>query len=385
MLLTEIIQIRPVNLQRIVNSIIKQYKRGIIKHQKQLKLNINQNFLTLKDKRMINIYVNRGYFDYFGIIYRIIDKRNGKLLYGFTLDSLKHRWSNYKFFAIKNKYSEYLLPIEEEILKVINMGLNPDRVFIIKPVDICFDYNTLRKREDYWINRHDTRNRKKGYNSNKGGGGGPKILIPMDIVAKYIASGYKATEITELLNKKYNIFVGCRTVSRRINEYWGNRLSAQKKFLKPVLVNLIIKGYSSNDIISTFGSHGRNIIDRLMPKIFDEMSFSEVRAYYLTEIIKKLIIKGLGQKEMAKKLRGFGEKEIYNRIIERWGSLKEARKELWIPIIIKKLRSNWTGKDIFISLGYSESTAISKHNEIMCRLFSGKNTKQARQHFKNLN
>jgi hypothetical protein len=47
MLLTEIIQIRPVNLQRIVNSIIKQYKRGIIKHQKQLKLNINQNFLTL--------------------------------------------------------------------------------------------------------------------------------------------------------------------------------------------------------------------------------------------------------------------------------------------------------------------------------------------------
>ena len=207
----------------------------------------------------------------------------------------------------------------------------------------------------------------------------------MDIVAKYIASGYTSKEIGELLYRIHDINVGYKTVLRRINEYWGSRLGARMKFLKPVLVRLIISGYSSKVLIATFGSRGRNIIDRIIPRIFKGMSFSDVRTFYLTEIIRNLIIKGLGQQEMAKHLRGFGEKEIYNRIKERWGSLGKAREELWKPIMIEKLCLDWTSPDILISLGYAKSTAYLKHNSIMSRFFEGMNTRQARQYYKNLN
>ena len=85
-------------INRYINKIIRQYKKTIELNQRHLKLNVNHNYVNLKNSIMVNTYINRGLYDYYGIIYRIIDKRTGKLLYGFTLDSIDHRWKNYKKF-----------------------------------------------------------------------------------------------------------------------------------------------------------------------------------------------------------------------------------------------------------------------------------------------
>ncbi|MFW9864890.1 MAG: hypothetical protein ACFFEN_02230 [Candidatus Thorarchaeota archaeon] len=295
------------------------------------------------------------------------------------MDTLNVRWQNYKKFALKNKHLRNLLPIEQAILDTIDSGLNPDDAFITRPVEICFDYNTLRERENYWINKHDTRNPRKGFNSYRGGGGGPKIHLPIGIIAGYIAKGFKATKIAGLFFTEQNILIGRKTVSRRIDEYWGGFDKARQLFLKPVLKELIKSGYNSHDISVAFGKKGRNIVERLIPSLFDVDSFGEARRVFLVEIIEKLIIEGLGPVGMAKRLKNFGENEIAARISEEWGSLREAQKVLWRPIIIQSFKDGMSGPDILLSLGYKESTAKKKHNQIFERLFWGMSTEEVKE------
>ena len=369
---------RHIDLNSYIRPILDKYLKSIKSRQKQLKLNVNQNFITLRTRKMIDIYINRGLYDYVGTVYRIIEKSTGKMLYGFTLDPLSVRWQNYKDFSLKNRDSGSLLPIERVIVNAIEMGKNPDDTFLVKPVEICFDYNTLRIREDYWINKHDTRNPNKGFNSYRGGGGGPKIHLPIGIIVGYVAKGFKATKISKLLLDEHNILVGRRTVSRRINEYWGGLFDARRRFLRPVLEELIKTGYNSNDIVKAFGKKGRNIVDRLIPSIFGVDSFNKARGIYLLRIIEKLVIEGLGPVAMARRLEYFGEAEIVNRIAEEWGSLKQAQEILWRPIIIQSFRDGMSGPDILLSLGYKETTAKKKHNQIFTRLFWGMKTEDVR-------
>ena len=366
----------PINLNLYVNPVIEKFLKSVKSRQKQLKLDVNQPYITLNTKTMINVYIKRGLYDYVGTVYRIIEKSTGKILYGFTLDTVNVRWRNYKEFALKNRN---LLSLEQAILDTIDSGQNPDDAFVVKPVEICFDYNTLRIREDYWINKHDTRNPLKGFNTYRGGGGGPKIHLPIGIIAGYIAKGLKVTKIANLLFTEKNILVGRKTVSRRINEYWEGFNKARELFLKPVLEELIKTGFNSNDIIEAFGKKGRNIVERLIPSFFNVETFSEARSKFLVEIIEKLIIEGLGPVGMAKRLKYFGEKEIASRIAEEWGNLKKAQKELWRPIIIQSFRDGISGPDILISLGYKESTAKRKHNQIFTRLFWGMNTEEVKE------
>ncbi|MHA2282905.1 MAG: hypothetical protein ACXAC5_18845 [Promethearchaeota archaeon] len=370
---------RHINLNAYIKPVIEKFLKSVKSRQKQLKLDVSQPYITLNTKKMIDVYINRGLYDYVGTVYRIIEKSTGKMLYGFTLDSLNVRWQNYKKFALKNRNLRNLLPVEQAILDAIDSGQNPDKVFIVKPVEICFDYNTLRIREDYWINKHDTKNPVKGFNSYRGGGGGPKINLPIGIIASYIAKGLKATKIARLFFTEQNILVGRKTVSRRIDEYWGGFNEARARFLKPVLEKLIKTGFNSNDIIEAFGKKGRNIADRLIPSFFNVDSFGEARRKCLLENIESLIIEGLGPAGMAKRLKYFGEKEIASRITEEWGSLKEAQKTLWRPIIIQSFKDGMSGPDILVSLGYKESTAKRKHNQIFTRLFWGMSTEDVRE------
>ena len=374
---------RKINLDNYVKNVIEKYKETLKKNRKQLKLQVGQKYISLNNKKLINIYVNRGLYDYTGIIYRIIEIGSGKMLYGLTTDPISIRWQNYKDLAEKHRYYKYKLTIEQAILNTIDRNIDPDSIFIIKPVEICFDLNTLRKRERYWVKRHNTTNPRTGYNSNKGGGGGPKASLPMIVIAKYIAYGYNIKKITTLLNKVHGIIIDRRTVSRRIVEYWKSKLNSQKAFLKPVLIQLIKDGYNTNDISEAYGSAGRNIIERYIPRLFNGMNFSQVRRRILIEIIKDLIIEGLGQEAMDKKFERFGWREIDNTIKEKWESLYNAQKLLWKPIIIKKLKAGWEGPEILMSLGYAKSTAYSKHNQIMKRLFGGMNTKQLKEFYLN--
>ncbi|MFW9988607.1 MAG: hypothetical protein ACFFC3_08120, partial [Candidatus Odinarchaeota archaeon] len=365
-------------LEEYVKNVVDQYVNKVKTRQKQLKLGVGLPFITLKNKKMKNVYLNRHLYDYFGIIYRIIEVGTGRILYGLTLDSVNNRWSNYKRFAEKSRHSQNILPIEVAILQAKDSGNDVDQSFIIKPVEICFDLHTLRAREDFWIRRHETMNPTKGLNSRGGGGGGPKTIIPIDILIKYIARGYHISEIKKALVRNHGMFLGRKTVSRRINEYFGSYHKAQTRFFKPVLEQLLKEGYNSNDIIAAFKTRGRNIVDRLIPKFFGVSTFRDARRLFLINILEDLIIQGLGQKAMADKLEGFGLTEIYNAIKDEWGNLKEAQKALWRPVIIQRFKEGWKGREILVSLGYSSNTIRVKYNEIFERLFWGMTMNQVK-------
>jgi hypothetical protein len=293
-------------LDNFVKPVVDKYMDAVKMRQKQIKLKIGQPFITLKNKKMMEVYINRHLYDYTNVVYRIIEVETGKMLYGVSLSSVDSRWGNYKRFAEKHRNSQYILPIEEAILQAKDSGKDVDKAFIIRPIEICFDLNTLRAREDYWIQRHDTMNPTKGFNCRGGGGGSPKVILPMSLIIKYIAKGFHITEISRVLRSDYRIFVSRKTVSRGITEYFCNYYKAREGFLNPVLEGLLKEGYNSNDISTAFGTRGRNIIERLIPQIFNVESFREARRLFLIEILEDLIIKGLGQKAMADKLDGFG-------------------------------------------------------------------------------
>jgi len=358
-------------LDNYVKPVVDKYMDSVKMRQKQIKLKVGQPYITLKNKKMMDVYINRHLYDYIDTVYRIIEVGTGKILYGISLGSINSRWGNYKRFAEKHRHSRYILPIEEAILQAKDSGKDFDMAFIIKPIEICFDLNTLRTREDFWIQRHDTMNPAKGFNCRGGGGGSPKVNLPLDLLIKYIAKGYHVTEIANALRRHHRIFVNRKTVSRRINEYFGNYYKARERFLKPVLEHLLKEGYNSNDISAAFGTRGRNIIDRLIPQLFNVKSFKDARRLFLTEILEDLIIEGLGQTAMANRLDGFGWTEIDNAIKNEWGSLKDAQKTLWRPIIIQRFKDGWDGKDILLSLGYSATTVKAKYNKIFGRLFWG--------------
>lgn len=216
----------------------------------------------------------------------------------------------------------------------------------------------------------------KGFNSRGGGSGGPKIHLPLEILIDYIARGYHITDITKFLLKDHGFSLGKNTVSRWIIEYFGGLEKARELFLRPVLEELMKEGYNSNDITEVFGTRGRNIVDRIIPQLFDSPSFREARRIFLIEILEDLIIEGLGQTAMADRLQRFGLTEIDNAIKEEWGSLKDAQKFFWRPIIIQRFKDGWNGKDILISLGYAKSTVRAKHDQIFARLFWGMSMSQ---------
>jgi hypothetical protein len=359
-----------INLESFTNSIVNKWIKSAKKHQKQLKLDIGHNYITLKNKKMIEVYLNRGYYNFTGVVYRIIEKGTGKMRYGATRDTIETRWDWYKKVALRNKNNSNILPIYRSILNKMRMGISIDREFIIRPVDICFDVNTLAIRENYWIVRHNTQNPIKGYNV-KGGGVGIKLDVPIHEIAKFIAKGYNYNRMREQIYIKHKLKISMKTRGRRVDQYWGSKEKARKKFLKPVLEKLISMGYNSNDITNAFGIHGRNVIDRMIPRLFNNSSFSVVRRKHLINTIKPLILNGLGPVALNERLNLFGQKEIENAIKEEWGSLNEAQKILWKPIIINKIKNGELPLKILLDLGYSENTAKSQYNRVLKRLFKG--------------
>ena len=261
-------------------------------------------------------------------------------------------------------------------------GKDLDKLFIMRPVDICFDVNTLALREDYWIKKHKTQDPSKGYNI-KGGGVGIKLDVPISKIVKGIASGYNIEDTKDSISNSIGMNFSRKTVSRRIKQYWGGKKEARIRFLKPVLENIIRDGYKTNDIVHSFGSFGRNIVERVIPQMFEQKSFSEVRRDYLKKALKKYITMGLGLKAIDRKMKYHGLTEINNAIKEEWGSLDLAQKRLWKPIIIAKIRNGEHPNKILIYFGYSENTAKSQYNRVFKRLFKGMTYNQIKERIKN--
>lgn len=162
-----------------------------------------------------------------------------------------------------------------------------------------------------------------------------------------------------------------------------DRNEAIRHFLKPVLEKIIKDGYKTNDIIQSFGKHGRNIVDRAIPQLFENKSFSEIRRNYLKKDLIKFIKMGLGPKAIDKQLQNHSLTEINSAIKEEWGSLDLAQKFLWKDLIISKIRNGEHPKRFLLEFGYSENSARSQYNRVFQRLFNGMTYKQIKEKINN--
>ncbi|MHA2289749.1 MAG: hypothetical protein ACXABG_13270 [Promethearchaeota archaeon] len=372
------------NLDGYVKRVVDNWLYNIRKRQTQLRLDYGKQHVYAKDRNFVKVYNHRRFYNYAGLVYRIIEKTTGKIRYGSTLGTLEDRWSWYKKDALKNSNDPNVTPFHRRILEFIRLGRNPDNEFIVRPVDICFDVNTLAMREDYWIKKHKTQHPSKGYNI-KGGGVGIKLDVPISKVVSGIACGYNIEDIRKSLSSSMGLNFSRKTVSRRVKHYWGGKKEARRCFLKPVLEKIIKDGYKTNDIIQSFGKHGRNIVERAIPQLFEYKTFSEIRRNYLKQDLIKFIKMGLGPKAIDKQMQNHSLTEINNTIKEEWGSLDLAQKFLWKDLIISKIRNGEHPNRFLKEFGYSENSAKSQYNRVLQRLFNGMTYKQIKEKINNSN
>jgi hypothetical protein len=163
----------------------------------------------------------------------------------------------------------------------------------------------------------------------------------------------------------------------------GGKNEARRRFLKPVLEKIIKDGYKTNDIIQSFGKHGRNIVDRAIPQLFENKSFSEIRRDYLKQDLIKLLKMGLGPKAIDIQMKNHSLTEINNVIKEEWGSLDLAQKFLWKDLIISKIRNGEHPNKFLKNFGYSENSAKSQYNRVLQRLFNSMTYKQIKEKINN--
>jgi len=101
------------------------------------------------------------------------------------------------------------------------------------------------------------------------------------------------------------------------------------------------------------------------------------------DVLETIILESLSLRAAARNplLNDYTKEMLIEQINKYWKSFNDARLKLIRPRIIKMLRNNIKGEEIFLTFGYSESTANTKHNAIMRNLFSGMDTEQARLFF----
>jgi len=107
---------------------------------------------------------------------------------------------------------------------------------------------------DYMALRTDPR----GLNT-AAGGAGVSVSLPLYDIAIMVALGFSARKISEILQKKYKIFIGYTqkqfqtTIQHKIEDIFGGAYKAQEEFLKPIIEHLDnIEGLSRHDIYLAF-------------------------------------------------------------------------------------------------------------------------------------
>ena len=370
-----------IKLDKYINPVVDGWLYNVKKRQIQLRLDSGKRYISKNDRNFAKVYNLRRFYNYAGLVYRIIENGTGKIRYGSTLGTLEGRWRWYKKDALRNINNPNNTPFHRRIIESLKPGKDIDKCFIMRPVDICFDVNTLGLREDYWIKKHKTQDPSKGYNI-KGGGVGIKLDVPISKIVSGIASGYNIEDIRISLSNSTGMNFSRKTISRRIKQYWGGKNEARKRFLKPVLEKIIRDGYKTNDITHSFGNFGRNIVERIIPQMFEKKSFSELRRYYLKKDLKKYITMGIGPKAIDRELKYHGLTEINNAIKEEWGNLDLAQKKLWKPLIISRIGNGDHPSKILIDFGYSENSAKSQYNRVLKRLFNGMTYNQIKEKIK---
>lgn len=250
-------------------------------------------------------------------------------------------------------------------------------------VEVHWDENSIRERERHWIKKYNTQDLVVGFNTKSGGEGGPKIHVPIRLLAEYIAEGLKVSEIRiELEN--HGMYVSKNTLYNRINERYGSFLEARKIFLKPVIKQLIMEGYKKQDISECFKTKIKSFIVSLIPKLFGVPTYTALRGRYLLKMVSTILETGVQDITYAKIhsfLPLFGRYEIISLIKGRWGGITNAKVQFGREVAIYLFRKEKSDEYILRLLGYSQANINSDSWSLFCRLFNGMTADEAREHF----
>ena len=373
----------------LVKTVVDDYMESLDKSKLKFRQLHFQNYVS-DPSDVDKIYSNRKKYCWTGVVYRITElkEENGKIiegrkLYGFSMDSLEFRWEWYKSQALdesleNQRIHKAILAIKDKYGKH-----DIDNWFKREVVEVHWDENSIRQRERYWIEKDNTQDQAIGFNTRPGGEGGPKISIPIRLLAECIAKGLKISEIKNEL-KNHGIFVAISTIHRRINERYGSLLEARRILLKPVIKKLTKEGYKKLE--NVFGRKRKSIFQRLVQKLFGVPHYTALRQQCLLEMVSTILetgIQDLTYGDIYSFLPQFRKSEILYLIEKNWNGILNAKLLFGREVTIYLFRRGASDEYILKVLGYSESTISHKPSQerIFKRLFDGMTADEAREHF----
>lgn len=282
----------------------------------------------------------------FGIIYLWKNKENGKIYWGRTEQRLFH-YANivpisdrfYDYYKNARGYTKKDGSIYHHMHEAIDQQANEQdgikaifEVFELQVFEIIYstgnydlDCERIEAIEEWWITKTDSRNPAIGYNI-RGGSvgshtGNTKKDIDLGLLKRLIQSGYTQQQVTNYFG------VDRKTIFNRLKEGWpdtgGNWYLAVRKFIKPLLLNLIKSGMEQDDILKQFSSPytsdgymSRSQLYNIFKDCFDGNHFEEIQKTSLGLIIDSLIEEGYRTPtEFADKLINMDAKRVWKFLV----------------------------------------------------------------------
>lgn len=250
------------NLDSFLKNVVDSHKNKI--HETLEKKNREDFSLTTKSSiELLEIYSNRGEHMYYGIVYKITHKETGQFYIGVTIDPFAVRWTNHKRSASEQNPKKPFA----QLLKYVNEDLNQDldKAFKFEIIEICYSKEKLRDSERNLINEAWEHFPDLNLNKIKGGSGIKNIDIIGCVEA--IARGLDEDQIRQEYRSIY---------LRHIEKIWGSLKEAQKIHLKPVIEQLIKKGYSESDIKRSFNIN-QGKFESWLENLWDTTDFNTIR------------------------------------------------------------------------------------------------------------
>lgn len=126
------------------------------------------------------------------VIYKITNKKNGKIYVGKTEKNIENRWKNHIRLAEK-KVNRYLYDAMN------HYGYDS---FSVEIIEQCLDKEHLNIREIYWIAFYNATNPKIGYNMQTGGIGGTHNSETLKKIGRKVSIANKGHLVTEETRRK---------------------------------------------------------------------------------------------------------------------------------------------------------------------------------------
>ncbi len=362
-------------VENLAKSVKNAYIKDLKNRHRQVILTFGSPFVTLTNQKLANRYLNKAQYNYTGIIYKIRDTVTGRFYYGLTTQSLAKRWykhiKNYKASSLNpDSLDFFIFKLEEDL---INQGYTNSQAYgIINsrferiPVEVCFDLLTLLQREKFYISNARKINPSMCFNIAPGGGGFRLVdYIPLNDLIVSLAKGYTLNAIVDDLG------LSMGAISKFCQKFWGGYYDSLDLFLKPVVEELIKKGYDRKYIAAALGGEEnrnkpyksghyrfttetltRYCCERWWPDCND---WGDVQEKFLKEIFESLVLKGYDYKDMVEELEAFNDKQqIKYRLAKMFkdnisSGLGAARRILLKPLLTSLLL-NHTDADIIEKL-----------------------------------